>query len=244
MGTELVFNQNGKLLTSSLLVAKTFGKAHDKVLRNIREISCSEGFRAANFGETTYNDAQGKTQPMYHLTRDGFTLLVMGYTGKKAMEFKEAYINAFNQMEQTLKNQTQTLSELEILARSAQALLEQSKRLEKVENNLDRIIQEQEENRQLLLRAELSEQTLPEETTREKIRKLVNAYNKATGVGFKEIWDSIYATMEYRFKIRVKAYKKLNTDKSYFDVATRLGYDDKIYMIISDMVKRFNKKSN
>lgn len=91
------------LTTTSRDVAEVFGKEHNKVLRDIRELECSEGFRLSNFGQSSYTNAQGKEQPCYQMTRDGFTLLVMGYTGEKAMQFKEAYIKAFNEMEKELK---------------------------------------------------------------------------------------------------------------------------------------------
>lgn len=87
---------------TSLDVAETFGKAHDKVLRDIRELGCSDEFRLSNFGESSYFNAQNKKQPMYLMTRDGFTLLAMGYTGDLAMRFKEAYIRQFNAMEAAL----------------------------------------------------------------------------------------------------------------------------------------------
>lgn len=87
---------------TSLDVAETFGKAHDKVLRDIRELGCSDEFRFSNFGESSYLNAQNKKQPMYLMTRDGFTLLAMGYTGDLAMRFKEAYIKQFNAMEAAL----------------------------------------------------------------------------------------------------------------------------------------------
>ena len=95
---ELVFQKKGKEITTSLLVAKTFGKSHSKVLRDIRELGCSAEFSRANFGLAKYKDRQGKLRESYEMTKDGFTLLVMGYTGDKAMQFKEAYIKAFNDM--------------------------------------------------------------------------------------------------------------------------------------------------
>lgn len=82
---------------------KTFGKRHDNVLRDIRELGCSSEFRLLNFEESDYTNAQGKKQPMIYMTRDGFTLLVMGYTGDLAMRFKEAYIKQFNAMEASLR---------------------------------------------------------------------------------------------------------------------------------------------
>lgn len=90
-------------VVTSLDIAETFEKRHDNVLKDIRELKCSDEFRLLNFEESTYANSQNKKQPMYYITRDGFTLLVMGYTGEKAMKFKEAYINQFNQMEELLK---------------------------------------------------------------------------------------------------------------------------------------------
>lgn len=89
-------------VVTSLDVAETFGKEHKHVLRDIRELECSNEFRQSNFGQSEYFNEQNHKQPMYYITRDGFTLLVMGYTGEKAMKFKEAYIRQFNAMEKAL----------------------------------------------------------------------------------------------------------------------------------------------
>jgi phage regulator Rha-like protein len=72
-------------------------------LRDIRGLGCSDEFRLSNFGESVYINSQNKKQPMAIMTRDGFTLLVMGYTGELAMRFKEAYIKQFNSMEKVLR---------------------------------------------------------------------------------------------------------------------------------------------
>lgn len=90
-------------VVTSLDIAETFEKRHDNVLKDIRELKCSDEFRLLNFEESTYINSQNKKQPMYYLTRDGFTILTMGYGGEKAMKFKEAYIRQFNAMEATLQ---------------------------------------------------------------------------------------------------------------------------------------------
>ena len=95
-------NKEEVTVVTSLDIAETFGKEHKHVLRDVRSLECSEEFRQSNFGLTYYFDTQNKKQPMYYITRDGFTLLVMGYTGEKAMRFKEAYIRQFNAMEKAL----------------------------------------------------------------------------------------------------------------------------------------------
>lgn len=104
MLVEIIGKRNEeRLITTSLKIAEKFGKEHAHVLRDIRDMECSDTFRESNFGLSSYKSTQGKTLPMYEVTRDGFTLLAMGYTGKEAMKFKEDYINAFNAMENELK---------------------------------------------------------------------------------------------------------------------------------------------
>ena len=83
----------------SLFVAKFFEKRHDDVLKSIRNLDCSDDFRLRNFAESSYKNEQGKKQPCYFMTRDGFIFLAMGYRGKKAAHFKELYIKRFNEME-------------------------------------------------------------------------------------------------------------------------------------------------
>ncbi|MEV2911731.1 Rha family transcriptional regulator, partial [Paenibacillus larvae] len=105
---QLVFIENGKTVTDSLTVAEVFGKDHDKVLRDIRELDCSKEFSLSNFGESTYTNKRGRTYPKYIITQDGFSFLVMGYTGKDAARFKEMYIAEFNRMRKQLTKPPQT----------------------------------------------------------------------------------------------------------------------------------------
>ncbi|EHI8891655.1 peptidase [Salmonella enterica] len=93
---------NGQAVTSSLAVADYFIKRHDNVIQKIKNLECSSKFAALNFKESEYTDVSGRKLPCYNITRDGFAFLAMGFTGKRAAQFKEAYINAFNQMERQL----------------------------------------------------------------------------------------------------------------------------------------------
>lgn len=74
-----------------------------ELITTLEETSEGQAFTKANFGLSAYRDTTGRELPAYLLTRDGFTLLAMGFTGAKAMQFKVAYISAFNRMEQLLK---------------------------------------------------------------------------------------------------------------------------------------------
>lgn len=103
---ELVFIQNDQALTTSLKVAEVFEKEHKNVLRDIRtllgQIEESSKLSAPLFQESFYISEQKKRLPMYFMNRDGFSLLVMGFTGKKAFQWKLSYIQAFNKMESAL----------------------------------------------------------------------------------------------------------------------------------------------
>jgi Rha family phage regulatory protein len=91
-----------KLYVSSLDVAHHFEKQHNNVLRAIEALECSAEFRALNFERSSYASVQNRQIPIYRLTRDGFTMLVMGFTGPKAAFWRERYIQAFNVMEAEL----------------------------------------------------------------------------------------------------------------------------------------------
>lgn len=110
----------------SLFVAKFFEKKHKNVLRDIQKILESDGlseeFKRQNFVKSSYLNQQNKRQPCYCMTRDGFTMLVMGYTGKKAMKFKELYLTRFNEMEQFIGTLVSTRQEFPHLTDTIKSL--------------------------------------------------------------------------------------------------------------------------
>lgn len=93
-----LYRKDDCAVCDSLQIAEMFEKRHDHVIRDIEKLDCSDEFRVPNFGETYYKDLQNKRQKKYFITKDGFVFLVMGYRGKRAAEFKEAYIKRFNDM--------------------------------------------------------------------------------------------------------------------------------------------------
>lgn len=106
----MITERDGIPVTTSRAVAEQFGKTHAHLLRDIEKLKqdleqTDEGkaFSQSNFGLSTGLDSRGKEQPIYTLTRDGFTLLALGFTGAKAVQFKVAYINAFNRMERLIR---------------------------------------------------------------------------------------------------------------------------------------------
>ena len=244
---EIVFRgANDQAMTSSLLVAKEFGKAHAKVMRDIENLNCSDEFRLANFGDSSFKNEQGREFPMVTMTKDGFSFLVMGYTGKKAARFKEAYINAFNKMELEIRSSIKPKSQLEILQMSINQLVEQERRLSSVERDIAEtkkeiaeMKQERIENGKLLIEAEVSGNKVPEISMRNKIRRLVNQYAAATNTSQRDIWHDIYQNLYYAYNISINSYKDKKS-QSNLDIAEKHGFLGKMFDIVSKMVKSIN----
>ncbi|EIE8402539.1 Rha family transcriptional regulator [Salmonella enterica] len=100
-----VIIENGRAVTTSVAVAEYFRKMHKDVLKKIDNLDCSAEFNERNFAPVDYTDAKGEKRPAYQITKNGFVFLVMGFTGKKAAAFKEAYIAEFDRMENELRQQ-------------------------------------------------------------------------------------------------------------------------------------------
>jgi Rha family phage regulatory protein len=130
METEnLVKIENGQPVTSSRKVAEDFGKLHKDVLESARSIITLAENSADLFFETTMPDSYGRSQKAYLMNRDGFTLLAMGFTGKKAMQWKMKYIAAFNQMEQKLATLDQPSYQIEDKIKRAEKWIVEAREL-------------------------------------------------------------------------------------------------------------------
>lgn len=111
----------------SLFIADFFEKEHKNVVRDIEKIiepksGLSEEFNRLNFERISYTDSRGRKQKAYAMTRDGFTMLVMGYTGQKAMKFKELYIKRFNEMENFINTLVSARQEFPLLTANIKLL--------------------------------------------------------------------------------------------------------------------------
>lgn len=131
--TDLAFKgQNDQVLTNSLLVAEKFGKRHADVVRAI-ENSLTKGSESTNaklrssFVLSNYIDNKGEERPMYIMDRDGFSVIAMGFTGDKAMDFKVEFISAFNAMEKKLKELSAPQTYAEALRRLADEVEEKER---------------------------------------------------------------------------------------------------------------------
>ena len=235
--TELVFKgQNDQVLTNSLLVAEKFGKEHKHVLDAIRGLiqGCAGTSAGPMFVETIYVNEQNRQEyPMFVMNRDGFTLLAMGFTGKKALKFKLDYIAAFNAMEKALKEQQKPLTSAQMFAMQANINLEHEQRLENVEKRLNAIEQGREGNGKLLLSVSMSSEI----SLRNKVRQLVNKYASATNTKQQDVWHKVYEQLYYLYQISIHSYKKTRRDESKLEIAERNHFLDKIYIIISSLIR-------
>lgn len=135
---ELVIMHDQQAVTTSLKVAEVFEKEHKDVMKSIRNLTAQNCAVLKMFVEDKYINSQNKQQPMYYMDRDGFTLLAMGFTGSKAMEFKLKYIEAFNKMEQAVRQELPQTPE-EKLELTMQVASRLDKRVKKLESSVDEI---------------------------------------------------------------------------------------------------------
>lgn len=123
---HFVTSLDGQLITSSLLVAEAFGKQHKHILEKIESLEITDSFLSANFSahnqKVTFGKGGQRDSKVYRMTKDGFMLLVMGFTGKRAMNIKIAYINAFNRMAAQLAQQKTQLLDGQITPEQQEAL--------------------------------------------------------------------------------------------------------------------------
>ena len=242
--SELVFKgRNDQALTNSLLVAEKFEKEHSDVLKAIDALASKmtenqcEGYFAETLVDVPQPNGGTRNSRIFVMNRDGFTLLAMGFTGKKALKFKLEYIAAFNAMEKALNDQQKPLTSAQMFAMQANINLEHEQRLENVEKRIHAMEQEHEENAKALLSVSVSSEMIPEISLRDKIRQLVNRYSSATNIRQQDVWRKVYDQLYYLYHISIRNYKKTRRDESKLDIAERNHFLDKIYNIISNMVR-------
>lgn len=128
---------DGELVVTSRQIAEDFDKRHADVIEKIEELIKTENSVMTMFIESSYKAGTGKSYKEYLITRDGFSLLVMGFTGSKALEWKIKYIEAFNKMEQALKKPQKQLTPIEMMELQFKILKEQGQKLDEVEEKVE-----------------------------------------------------------------------------------------------------------
>lgn len=216
--------QNKQLVVNSREIAENFEKQHPHVLRDI------ENFRkdVSNFGEMFYEtslpDSYGRNQKVFLMNRDGFSLLTMGFTGQKALQWKLKYIEAFNVMEKALKEQTPKIDS-KFLYLLAEQLEEKEKKIA-------------EQKREIEHKTEVIKGVTDDIDIYTK-RNVLNKVVRYKGANFAERWNELYDRFREVYSIDLKArcegynlkQQKKKDELSVIKYAEQFGYLDKLYKI-------------
>ncbi|EKD4916985.1 Rha family transcriptional regulator [Campylobacter coli] len=153
--------KENKVFINSLDLAKVFNKNHKDVLETTKNQPQND-FTESNFILSTYKDKKGELRPCYNLTRDGFSLLVMGFTGEKAYKWKIEFIKAFNEMEKRLKNLEQEKMQKLAFHQSLGYKSQLKQQKEKYENKIKALKYDLENKKELSFKRKLSKEELLE----------------------------------------------------------------------------------
>lgn len=191
----------------------------------------------------------GQNREVWMLTEDGLYEVLMQSRKPIAKQFKKGVKEILKTIRKTGSySVSKPLSQLEVLQMAVNQMVEQEKRLSGVERlaleqkeRLDKMELEQADNAKALLEVELSDNKVPEVTMRNKIRKLVNQYSRATNTKQQDVWHSIYDTLYYAHNISINSYKRKKR-QSNLDIAEKHGFLGKMFDVISNMAKAANLK--
>lgn len=210
---ELVIMHDQQAVTTSLKVAEIFEKKHQHVMESIRKLTVENSTVRKMFVEDSYLNSRNQQQPMYYMNRDGFTLLAMGFTGSKAMEFKLKYIDAFNKMEKQIKEETQF--------RLPTNLNEMSTMFYSVMKDQDKKIEEQSEKVNFLMN--LSGLTSPrnKELTKARNKKIIQVCggSKSNSYQDKSLRSKLYNELFKSYRHRFDVNQYVDTPMKRFDEA-------------------------
>lgn len=214
---ELVIMHDKQVVTTSLTLAEVFEKKHQHVLRDIDALKDVSNF-GQMFFESNEPDSYGRNRRIYFMNRDGFTLIAMGYTGSKAMEFKLKYIEAFNQMEKKIKEETQF--------RLPTNLAEMSTMFYSVMKDQDKKIEEQNEKVNFLMN--LSGLTSPrnKELTKARNKKIIQVCGGSESNSYQnrslrsKLYNELFKSYRHRFDVNQYVdtpMKKFDEAKEYIN---------------------------
>lgn len=210
---ELVIMYDKQVVTTSLKVAEIFEKEHKNVMQSIKNLTAENSAVKKMFVEDSYLNSRNQQQPMYYMNRDGFTLLAMGFTGSKAMGFKLKYIEAFNQMEKKIKEETQF--------RLPTNLAEMSTMFYSVMKDQDKKIEKQNEKVNFLMN--LSGLTSPrnKELTKARNKKIIQVCGGSESNSYKDkslrskLYNELFKSYRHRFDVN----QYVDTPMKRFDEA-------------------------
>lgn len=198
----LTKDENGQVVVSSREVAEKFEKEHRNILQTIRNLTAENSAVENIMIKTTFNH-KGNEYDEYLLTRDGFSLLVMGFTGSKALEWKLKYIEAFNKMEQALQT-----NQLENYSPELQAIMMHDKKIMKIESDVKE------------LQNNMTIDSHQQFTLKEKARmKVVEILGGKASPAYKELGPKVFSKFWNDFKKHFEIPSYRDTLKRDFDEA-------------------------
>ena len=223
---------DGELVVTSRQVAEDFEKQHKHVLEAIENIKAENSAVTKMFIESSYKAGTGKNYKEYLLTRDGFSLLVMGFTGSRALEWKLKYIEAFNKMEQAIKQQ-KPLSAMDQLRLQYQVLGEHEEKITKIDNKIDNL-----ENNMPLFNVECKE--LQALVRRKGIEVLCGKGSRA----YKDnsLRGKVYADIQHQIKREFGVSRYEAIKRSQLNKAIEIVNEYKVPYVLEDEIAKVNNQ--
>lgn len=251
MNEIILSTQNGEPVASSRQIAENFEKNHNHVLRDIDSLKKDVSNFGQMFFETEAPDRYGRPQRTYLMNRDGFSLLVMGFTGKAALEWKLKYIAAFNEMEKKLaqRPQLQAGNSLQALNLLVKSLNEQQDAMNRLQVNVDaqsaaieKLEEQNELNRQAFTMNPGNWRENATAVVGSIVLKKTGGEMKGSGPVYEEVWNEIYDMMKLEFHKDMKK-RKMNLKKEFpkrkfsnLEVIDRAGDRNQLISILQSVL--------
>lgn len=238
MAKELITVNDGQAVVSSLDIAEHFGREHKNVAQSIQNLVAENSAAKSLFYEAIYEN-RGKQYPMYLMNRDGFSLLCMGFTGAKALEWKLKYIDAFNKMEKTLTEQsTKPMTTAEMFQLQAQINVEQERRLAAIEANQQKVIEA------------CSVPAVGRDEWQEDMKKYLSGLCEEYGMSYPIMYDDLYSALERKvgcnlttrqsnLRKRLKAAGATYKERQSVSKLTVIAKDPSLTGVFEGIVQRY-----
>ena len=235
---DLVIMHEQQAVTTSLVLAEVFEKKHQHIMEAIRKLTVENSTVKKMFVEDSYLNSRNQQQPMYYMNRDGFTLLAMGFTGSKAMEFKLKYIDAFNKMEKQIKEQTQF--------RLPTNLTEMSTMLYSVMEDQDRKIEEQNKKVDYLMDLSGLTSSRSKELAKARNKKIIQVCGGSESNSYKDkgLRSKLYKELFKSFKKSFDVSQYVDTPMRYFDKAKEFISNWYPPFELKDEIEKVNAQGN
>ena len=235
-----IFKTDSEVRMSSREIAEITGKPHNDLLKAIRameptwERTTGKNFLLVNYQQVTGNGTI-REFPEYQLNKREVLYIATKFND-------EARAKLVLRWEELENQNNKPMTQAELILAQAQALVDVERKLNSVEAKVDRIVKAQEDVMAQLEAIPLVEGEIPEQSARSKVNELVRHYSSISGIGYRDVWNSIYKTLLYNYGINVSGIKAIKPNESKFDKAIRVGHLDTIHLVISEMIRKYQSK--